>query len=222
MLRKIIIVCLLISANYFADSPANSDVGGNFDGNNFSQNEKSDRVKCSYADSLVSIRKNPFMDRLSIFVKWGIKLDDFHKYQIQHSHYFGIQFNHLMDRNWGLQLEIDYWKADYEHYNIIGEVTSLSYIFSLYVDFSGDIFFTRASVGFGGHRMNFRSMYGDELESLASLDFGFNLGYKLSKRTNLILFLKQQIASKISISFGGSNSYYTTPTFIGLGFGYRF
>jgi hypothetical protein len=126
----------------------------------------------------------------------------------------------MMDKNWGLQLEIDYWKADYKFDNINGKVTSLSYILSLYFDFSGDKFFTRASVGFGSNSLNFRSLYGDESEGLASLDFGFNIGYKLSKRTNLILYLKQQIASKIT--FGGSNSFYTTPTFFGLGFGYRF
>ncbi len=220
MLNKIIAVCVFLISNCFAVYP-DSFYDDNICGcNNLSNAEKVEEVKNSNTDSTETIRKNPFKDKLSIFVKWGIKLDDFHKYQIRHSNYFGIQFNHMMDKNWGLQLEIDYWEADYKLDNIDGEVTSLSYILSLYFNLSGDKFFTRASVGFGSNCLNFKSLFGDESEGLASLNFGFNLGYQLSKRTNLILFFKQQIASKITLD--GSNSFYITPTFIGLGFGYRF
>ncbi len=220
MLNKIIAVCVFLISNCFAVYP-DSFYDDNICGcNNLSNAEKVEEVKNSKTDSTETIRKNPFKDKLSIFVKWGIKLDDFHKYQIRHSNYFGIQFNSILGSSWGVQHELDYWKADYKHNNISGEVTSLSYILSLYFNLSGDKFFTRASIGFGFHRMNFMTTQYDEIEDMTSLNFGFNIGYKLSNRISVVSFIKQQISGYLTLA--GYSPYRMTPTFIGLGFGYRF
>lgn len=131
MLNKIITICLFLFANCFKVYSDSFYDRINLEGNIPSGTEKVGGIKNSNTDSLESMQKNPFKDRLSIFVKGGIKLDDFHDYEIRYGQYWGLQLNGLIDSSWGLQHEFDYWKSTYKRDDKSGNVYSYGYIISL-------------------------------------------------------------------------------------------